>query len=68
MQQRYIVRFARDDPETPSTRDAQIALARQAATKLGIPNAESKPRYRVGQNSHTGEAWIYVEWRWEGLR
>ena len=60
------MRFARDDPETPPTMDEQIALARKAAEKLGIPNCESKPLYRVG--GHTGEAWVYVEWSWEGLR
>jgi hypothetical protein len=48
--------------------DEQIALARVAARKLGIPNSESKPLYRVGRNSHTGEVWAYVEWTWEGLR
>ena len=48
--------------------DEQIAIARAAARKLGVPNAESKPLYRVGRNSHTGEAWAYVEWTWEGLR
>jgi hypothetical protein len=37
--------------------DEQIALARVAARNLGIPNSESKPPYRVGRNSHTGEAW-----------
>jgi hypothetical protein len=42
MQQTYVVRFARDDPETPPTMDEQIALARKAAQKLGVPNAESK--------------------------
>jgi len=63
-----IVRFARDDPETPPTMDEQIALARKAAQKLGVPNCESKPLYRVGRNSHTGEAWAYVEWTREGLR
>jgi hypothetical protein len=68
MQQTYVVRFACDDPETPTTMDEQIALARKAALKLGIPNAESKPLYRIGRNSHTGEAWAYVEWTWEGLR
>ena len=68
MQQTYVVRFARDDPETPPTMDEQIALARKAAMKLGIPNAESKPLYRLGRNSHTREAWAYVEWTWEGLR
>jgi hypothetical protein len=46
----------------------QIALARQAARKLGIPNSESKPLYRVGRNSHAGEVWPHVEWTWEGLR
>jgi hypothetical protein len=48
--------------------DEQIALARKAALKLGVPNAESKPLYRVGRNSHTREAWAYVEWTWEALR
>jgi hypothetical protein len=57
MDHRYVVRFARDDPETPPTRDEQIALARQAARKLGIPNAESQPTYREGRNSNTGESW-----------
>ncbi len=37
MQQTYVVRFARDDPETPPTMDEQIALARKAAQKLGDP-------------------------------
>ena len=60
MQQTYVVRFARDDPDTSPTMDEQIALARKAAQKLGIPNAESKPLYRGG-NSHTGEAWSHVE-------
>jgi hypothetical protein len=68
MQQTFVVRFARDDPETPPTMDEQIALARKAARELGIPNVESKPQYRVGRNSHTGEVWVYVEWTWEGLR
>ena len=45
--------------------DEQIALARAAAGKLGIPNCESAPSYRVGRNSHTGEAWANVEWTWE---
>ena len=35
------VRFARDDPETPPTMDEQIALARKAADKLGVPNARA---------------------------
>jgi hypothetical protein len=56
MDHRYVVRFARNDPETPPTRDEQIALARQAARKLGVPNAESQPFYRVGRNSNTGES------------
>ena len=68
MRQKYEVRFAKGDPETPPTMDEQIALARVAARKLGIPNSESKPLYRFGSNSHTGEAWAYVEWTWEGLR
>ena len=67
MEHRYEVRFAKDDPET-RCKDEQIAIAREAARKLGIPNAESKPLYRVGRNSHTGETWAYVEWTWEGLR
>ena len=67
MEHKYEVRFATSDPETPPTRDEQIAIAREAARKLGVPNAESKPRYRIGRNSHTGEAWAYVEWTWEGL-
>jgi hypothetical protein len=41
---RYVVRFSLSDPETPLTTDEQIALARQAARKLGIPNAESEPQ------------------------
>ncbi len=41
MQHKYTVRFARDDPETPGTMDEQIALARVAARRLGIPNFES---------------------------
>ena len=61
------VRFSKNDTETPPTMDEQIAIAREAARKLGVPNAESKPRYRIGRNSHTGEAWAYVEWTWEGL-
>jgi hypothetical protein len=56
MDHRY-VRFARDDPETPPTMHEQVTLARQAARKLGIPNAESTPLYRVGRNSNTGESW-----------
>jgi hypothetical protein len=68
MDHRYVVRFARDDPETPPTMEEQIALARRAARRLGIPNAESKPIYRVGRNSNTGESWAYVEWTWEGLQ
>jgi hypothetical protein len=65
---RYVVRFSLNDPESPLTTDERIALARQAARKLGIPNAESAPIYRVGRNSNTGESWAYVEWTWEGLR
>jgi hypothetical protein len=56
MQQTYVVCFARDDPETPPAMDEQISLARTAAQKLGVPNCESKPLYRIGRNSHTGEA------------
>jgi len=43
MEQKYVVRFAREDPETPTTMDEQIALAPKAAQKLGVPNCESKP-------------------------
>jgi hypothetical protein len=68
MEHTYVVRFAKSDPESPPTKDEQIELAREAARRLGVPNAESKPLYRVGRNSHTGEAWVYVEWTWEGLR
>ena len=68
MEHRYEVRFAKNDPETPPTKDEQIAIAREAARKLGVPNAESKPVYRMGRNSHTGEVWAYVEWTWEGIR
>ena len=68
MEHKYEVPFAKSDPETPPTMDEQIAVAREAARKLGVPNAESKPRYRVGRNSHAGEAWAYVEWTREGLR
>jgi hypothetical protein len=67
MEQKYVVRFFKNDPETPPTMEEQIAIAREAARKLGVPNAESKPLYRIGRNSHTGEAWAYVEWTWEGL-
>jgi hypothetical protein len=68
VEHKYEVRFAKDDPETPTTMDEQIAIAREAARKLGVPTAESTPLYRVGRNSHTGEVWAYVEWTWEGLR
>ena len=44
------MRFARDDPETQPTMDEQIALARKAAQKLGIPQLLSKPLYRIGLN------------------
>jgi len=40
--------------------DEQIALARQAARKLGIPNSESKPLYRVGRtrtSARSGPTW-----------
>jgi hypothetical protein len=57
MEHKYQVRFAKDDPETPATVEEQVALARESARKLGVPNAESQPIYRVGRNSHTGEAW-----------
>ncbi|HYJ60424.1 MAG TPA: hypothetical protein VE032_03040 [Actinomycetota bacterium] len=68
MDHKYEVRFVRGEPETPPTKDEPIAIAREAARKLGVPNAESEPLYRVGRNSHTGEVWAYVEWTWEGLR
>ena len=68
MEHRYEVRFAKADPETPPTKDEQVAVARESARELGIPNAESKPLCRVGRNSHTGEVWVYVEWTWEELR
>ena len=67
MEHKYEVRFAKSDPETPPTMEEQIDLARVAARKLGVPNAESAPLYRVGRNSHTGEACAYVAWTWEGL-
>jgi len=62
IEHKYEVRFPKSDPETPPTMEEQIALARVAARKLGVPNAQSAPLYRVGKNSHTGEAWAYVEW------
>jgi hypothetical protein len=65
MEHKYEVRFAKSDPESPPTMEEQIALAREAARKLGVPNAESAPSYRIGRNSHTGEAWAYVEWTWK---
>jgi len=68
MEQRYVVRFARYDPETPPTMDEQIAPARKAAQKLGVPNAESKPLYRVGRTPTSAKPGLYVEWTWEGLR
>lgn len=46
----------------------EIAIARKAAQKLGIPNDQSKPLYGAGRNSHIGEARAYLEWTWEGLR
>ena len=55
MDHRYVVRFARDDPEMPPTKAEQIALGREAARKLGIPNCEGEPLYRIGRNSNTGE-------------
>ena len=68
MEHRYIVSFSGRSPDTPATKDEPIALAREAARKLGVPNAESTPLYRVGRNSHTNETFAHVEWRWEGLR
>ena len=68
MEHKYEVRFAKSDLETPPTMDEQIAIAREPPAKLGVPNAESTPLYRIGRNSHSGEAWAYVEWTWEGLR
>ena len=68
MEHRYIVTFSQRSDDVTWTRDEHIALAREVARKLGIPNAESKPTYRVGRNSNTGEGFAHVEWRWEGLR
>ena len=68
MEHKYGVRFAKSDHETPPTMEEQIALARVAAGKLGVPNAENAPLYRVGKISHTGESWPYVASTWEGLR
>jgi hypothetical protein len=48
--------------------EEQIALARVAARELVSRTPRAPPLYRVGKNSHTGEAWAYVEWTWEGLR
>jgi hypothetical protein len=47
---------------------AALPLARLAAWKLGIPDAETQPIYRIGRNSNAGESWATVEWTWEGLR
>ena len=55
------------DPETPPTKDEQIAIAREAARKLSVPNVESTPLYRVGRSAHR-RGLGYVEWTWEGLR
>ena len=68
MQHRYEVRFAKDDPESPPTMDEQSRPYARLPGSSASPNAESKPLYRVGRNSHTGEVWSYVEWTWEGLR
>ena len=62
------MRFAKSGPETPPTMEEQIALARVAARKLGVPNAESAPLLPCRQELANGEAWAYVEWTWEGLR
>jgi hypothetical protein len=48
--------------------DEQTALARVAARKLASRTPRALLSTRVGKNSHTGEAWAYVEWTWEGLR
>ena len=61
------VNFAKGGPGHPADPGRAGALAREAARKLGVPNAENTPLYRVGRNSHTDEAFAYVEWRWEGL-
>jgi len=68
MEHRYIVSFSESTGDVISTKDEQLAAARDAARKLGVPNAESTPLYRVGRNSNTGAKFAYVEWRWEGLR
>ena len=68
MEHKYEVASPRATQRPPPTMEEQVALARLAARKLGVPNAESAPLYRVGKNSHTGEAWAYVEWTWEGPR
>ena len=53
MEHKYEAGFVKSDPETPQTTQEQIALAREAARKLGVPNADSAPRHRVGRNSQS---------------
>ena len=60
MEHKYEVRFAKSDTETPPTMDEQIALARVAARKLGVPNAESAPLYRLARTripARRGPTW-----------
>lgn len=53
MKQRQIVSFSGRSPDTPSTKDEQIALAREAARKLGVPNAERLRPSIVSAGTHT---------------
>jgi hypothetical protein len=41
MEQKYEVRFVKNDPETPPTMEEQIAIAREAARKLGVPTRKA---------------------------
>ena len=61
MLQKYEVRFARNDPETPSTMDEQIALARKAAQKLGVPKPKAS-RYTGRQELPHRRGMGYVVW------
>jgi hypothetical protein len=38
MEHKYELRFAKNDPETLPTMEEQLALAREAARKLGVAN------------------------------
>ena len=38
MKHKYEVRFAKSDPEIPPTTNEQIAIAREAARKLDVPD------------------------------